>query len=59
MIAIVEFEKFVLNIDIFNIVIYKVSYNKKHYLMILLKFEKNLGINFYSTILTLSSTVNL
>ena len=59
MIFAIEFKKCVANISIFGIIIGKLCYKKKLYLIILLKVDKNSEVDFYYTILPLSLAVYL
>ena len=55
----IKFEKYVVNISIFSIIIGKFSQWYKSYLVILLKMIKNINVGFHNTILSLNLTVNL
>ena len=47
------------SINIFSIILFKLNYQQKFYLVMLLKFEKNLEIHFYYTTLILSLAIGL
>ena len=59
MISVIEFKKYVAGIGILDIIIDKICNRKKLYLIILLKVEKNLEVDFYHIILPLSLAVCL
>ena len=58
-ISIVELKKRVASASIFTIIVSKLYYKKKPYLIILLKVNKGLKINFYCIILPLNLAVYL
>ena len=59
MIFVIKLKKYMNNIYIFDIIINKLNYKKKLYLVILLKFDKSLKISFHYTILPFSLVVYL
>ena len=59
MISAIELERCVANAGIFGILISKFCYEKKPYLIILLKVDNGLEIDFHCTILPLSLAVRL
>ena len=59
MISIIKLKKCVVNASIFGIIIGKLHYKKKPCLIILLKIDKSLEIDFHCIILALSLAVYL
>ena len=59
MISIVELKKHIANINIFGIIINELCNKKKQYLIILLKVDKGLKIDFHCIILPFSLVICL
>ena len=59
MIFIVKLKKYIANIRNFGIIVNKLYYKKKLYLIILLKINKSLEIDFHYIILSLSLAIYL
>ena len=59
MISVIELEKSMVGASILGVVISKLRYKKKPCLIILLKVDKSLEVNFHHTILPLSLAVCL
>ena len=59
MISAIKLEKCVAGAGILGIVLYKLCYGKKPYLIILFKIDKNSELGFYCTILSFDLTVRL
>ena len=59
MISTIQVEKYLPNNYIFSVIICKVSYWQKLYLIFLLKVDKNLEIHFYYTIFIFGLLINL
>lgn len=59
MITAVKFKIYILNDSIFSIISYKLSYEQRFYIVILLKINKNSKIYSYYTIWTFDLTINL
>ena len=59
MIFIVEFKKYIASTSIFSIIIGKLYYKKKLYLIILFKVDKSLKIEVYCIILSFDLVVHL
>ena len=57
-ISIIELKKYVTNASIFGIIVNKLCYKKKLYLIILLKVNKNLEIGLYYIILSFNLAVH-
>ena len=57
-IATIELKKYILNTSFFSIIIYKLNYWQKFYLVILLKVDKNSKIHLYYTMLTFELIVD-
>ena len=56
---VIKFKRHITSINIFYIIISKLSHLKESYLVILLKINKNLEISFYYTILFFSLAIYL
>ena len=59
MISIIKFKKYIINICIFNIIINKFRYRQELCLVILLKINKGIKINFYYNILSIDLFIYL
>ena len=59
MIFAIELKRYMINANIFGIIIGKLDYKKKPYLIILFKVNKDSKISFYYTILFLGLSVCL
>ena len=59
MISTIKLKKYMASTSIFSIVISKLCYGKKLYLIILLKVNKNLEVGFYYIILSFSLAISL
>ena len=57
MIFAIKFKKYMANASVLGIIISKLSYWQKLYLIILLKIDKNSKLSFYCTILLLDLVV--
>ena len=58
-IFVIKLKKYIVNIGIFGIIVSKLYYKKKLYLIILFKVDKDLKISFYYTILLFSLIIYL
>ena len=58
-ISAIELEKYIVGASIFGIVIGKLCYKQKQYLLILLEVDKDLKVSFYYTVLSLDWAIYL